>query len=322
MSNKGIISVPMILTEEQERDIQRFYDTCEDGQGYDVPKDRMKSLARIGLVRTTGFSRYEITDAGDAVIEGLRVEPALESRNKCGVQMVDCPECSHQWDHFFECTKRTALLQGEPVALSAVGVLRADGDGGLAPEWILEGGTAELWEGAVLLITDTAPDLCGEDGHCELYRHPPEQPAPADVLALASQLSISQRSLATTVARNTALNTQIMSLHEMIKVSAQKNNSLRKKIANDPTLKEVSNIKDDNNRYKERIRLLSRMARAERNKYKMVLSENGKLMELLNHWLQSANVSDDVQASLCLNTSSVLTKSSFDKKKAVSGGAE
>lgn len=34
MSNKGIVSVPMILTEQQEQDILRFYDTCEDGQGY------------------------------------------------------------------------------------------------------------------------------------------------------------------------------------------------------------------------------------------------------------------------------------------------
>ncbi|WP_177477853.1 hypothetical protein [Pseudomonas sp. GW531-T4] len=65
--------------------------------------------------------------------------------------------------------------QGEPVALTAVGILRDDGDGGLAPEWILEGGTAELWAGAVLLIADGAQDLCAEDGHCDLYR---EQPAP------------------------------------------------------------------------------------------------------------------------------------------------
>lgn len=159
MSNKGTISVPMILTEQQERDIQRFYDTCEDGQDYDVPKDRMKSLARLGLIRTTGFSRYEITDAGDAVIEGLRSAPVLASRNKCGVQMVDCPECSHQWDHFFECGNTSAVQsQGAPVALTAVGVLRANGDGGLVPEWILEGGTAEPWDGVVLLVADTDPE--------------------------------------------------------------------------------------------------------------------------------------------------------------------
>ena len=39
----------------------------------------MKSLARLGLIRPTGFSRYEITDVGDAVIEvllaALRINP-------------------------------------------------------------------------------------------------------------------------------------------------------------------------------------------------------------------------------------------------------
>jgi len=58
----------------------------------------------------------------------------------------------------------------EPVALTAVATLRDDGDGGLEPEWLLEGGTAELFEGAVLLIADTDQTLCEEDGHCEMYR--------------------------------------------------------------------------------------------------------------------------------------------------------
>ncbi|KAA0944857.1 hypothetical protein FQ186_29130 [Pseudomonas sp. ANT_H14] len=78
------VSVSITLTKQQERDILRFYDTCEDGQGYDVPKDRMKSLACLGLIRPTGFSRYEITDAGDAVIEKLRVlldAPIVSSRS-------------------------------------------------------------------------------------------------------------------------------------------------------------------------------------------------------------------------------------------------
>ncbi|MDI3184706.1 hypothetical protein [Pseudomonas paracarnis] len=72
--------------------------------------------------------------------------------------------------------------QGEPVAFTAVGVLRDDGDGGLAPEWILEGGTSELWAGAILLIADEDQELCAEDGHCELYRVPVEQSAPVAVV--------------------------------------------------------------------------------------------------------------------------------------------
>jgi len=72
--------------------------------------------------------------------------------------------------------------QGDPVALTAVGILRDDGDGGLAPEWTLEGGTSELWVGAVLLIADENQELCAEDGHCELYRCPAEQPTPVAVV--------------------------------------------------------------------------------------------------------------------------------------------
>lgn len=74
MSVERVIAVPVKISEQQERDILRFLDTCEDDQGYDVPKYRMKSLARLGLIRPTGFSRYEITDVGDAVIEILVVE--------------------------------------------------------------------------------------------------------------------------------------------------------------------------------------------------------------------------------------------------------
>lgn len=66
----------------------------------------------------------------------------------------------------------------EPVPLTAVAVLRDDGEGALEPEWLLEGGTAELFEGAVLLIADLDQTLCEEDGHCTLYR---EQPAPVVV---------------------------------------------------------------------------------------------------------------------------------------------
>lgn len=56
------------------------------------------------------------------------------------------------------------------VQLTAVARLRDNGDGGLEPDWLLEGGTAELWDGALLLVADNAPDLCADDGGAELYR--------------------------------------------------------------------------------------------------------------------------------------------------------
>lgn len=80
-----------------------------------------------------------------------------------------------------DCSNPAVPPQGEPVALTAVGVLRNDGDGGLKPEWILEGGTAELWAGALLLVADEDQELCAEDGHCELYRAASELPAPVAV---------------------------------------------------------------------------------------------------------------------------------------------
>lgn len=62
--------------------------------------------------------------------------------------------------------------QGEPIRLTAVAELVDDGDGGLEPSWILEGGTAELFAGMTLLVADNAPDLCHEDGSAEVYTRP------------------------------------------------------------------------------------------------------------------------------------------------------
>jgi hypothetical protein len=73
------------LTEQQEKDLLRFHETTEDGQGYDVPKDRMKSLARVGLIRSLNFSRYEFTDIGISVVERLIAQPlsgTLDERMK------------------------------------------------------------------------------------------------------------------------------------------------------------------------------------------------------------------------------------------------
>ncbi|WP_426237402.1 hypothetical protein [Pseudomonas sp. TWP3-2] len=68
-----MIEVPLVLTEQQRRDVLRFHETTEDDQGYDVSADRMKSLARVGLIRSIGFKRYEFTDAGLALVEAVRV---------------------------------------------------------------------------------------------------------------------------------------------------------------------------------------------------------------------------------------------------------
>lgn len=59
--------------------------------------------------------------------------------------------------------------QGEPIMLTAVATLVDDGDGGLEPSWLLEGGTAELLAGMTLLVAENAPELCQEDGSAEVY---------------------------------------------------------------------------------------------------------------------------------------------------------
>lgn len=49
----------------------RFSEFCKDfeADGYDVPKDAMKRLACLGVVRWCGGSRYETTAFGDFVVE-------------------------------------------------------------------------------------------------------------------------------------------------------------------------------------------------------------------------------------------------------------
>ena len=61
--------------------------------------------------------------------------------------------------------------QDEPIMLTAVAELVDDGDGGLEASWLLEGGTAELMAGMLLLVADNAPGLCEEDGSAEVFLH-------------------------------------------------------------------------------------------------------------------------------------------------------
>jgi hypothetical protein len=73
------VEVSISLSEQQSRDLLRFHETTEDDQGYDVPAERMKSLAALGLIRSKGFRRYEFTDVGDSVVERLNAKPDSET---------------------------------------------------------------------------------------------------------------------------------------------------------------------------------------------------------------------------------------------------
>lgn len=90
MTNKPMLSVELKLNDRQEFDLIRFHETCEDSQPYDVSKEGMKSLAQIGLVRSLGFSRYELTDVGAAAVykllEFLRNKPADRQKGESAVK--------------------------------------------------------------------------------------------------------------------------------------------------------------------------------------------------------------------------------------------
>lgn len=51
------------LTPDEREAALRFCETCQDDEGYDVPKPMMKRLAELGLVKYKGFGRYQQTEA-------------------------------------------------------------------------------------------------------------------------------------------------------------------------------------------------------------------------------------------------------------------
>jgi hypothetical protein len=73
------LTIEVSVSLQQSKDLLRFNETNEDSQGYDVPADRMKSLARLGLIRYLGFSRYEITEVGGLILERLNAKPDTQT---------------------------------------------------------------------------------------------------------------------------------------------------------------------------------------------------------------------------------------------------
>ena len=57
------------LTASEMAAFNRFLETCEDGEGYDVPKSMMQRLAQIGVVRHLSRGIYTITEFGQSVID-------------------------------------------------------------------------------------------------------------------------------------------------------------------------------------------------------------------------------------------------------------
>ena len=55
------------VTSQHIIDLNRFCDCADDGEGYDVPKDRMKSLKAVGLVDGGHRGYYSATEKGGDV---------------------------------------------------------------------------------------------------------------------------------------------------------------------------------------------------------------------------------------------------------------
>ena len=60
-----------ILTTHELNALLRLSETCEDGEGYDVPVEMMHRLAKIGVVQHLHDDYYEITEFGDLLLEGV-----------------------------------------------------------------------------------------------------------------------------------------------------------------------------------------------------------------------------------------------------------
>lgn len=69
--NSGWVRAPEWLLPDDMQALRRFCETCEDAQDYDVPKDRMRRLAELGVVQWCGGSRYSMTAFGQHVLDLL-----------------------------------------------------------------------------------------------------------------------------------------------------------------------------------------------------------------------------------------------------------
>ena len=69
-SEQKPVVLPFAIFDQEITDLRRFHECAMDDEGYDVPKDRMKRLAEIGLVRRVSANYYEHTDFGLSVLNG------------------------------------------------------------------------------------------------------------------------------------------------------------------------------------------------------------------------------------------------------------
>jgi hypothetical protein len=74
-------ALPGLTTQEYEA-LVRFCETCDDGEGYDVPKAMMQRLAEVGAVRHFSRGIYGPTRFGCAILDGNVNEPLGKTLEK------------------------------------------------------------------------------------------------------------------------------------------------------------------------------------------------------------------------------------------------
>lgn len=64
-----------LLSADELAALRRFDECAQDGEGYDVPKEMMRRLAEIGVVRRRSGAYYEATDFGQLVLGNAPAAP-------------------------------------------------------------------------------------------------------------------------------------------------------------------------------------------------------------------------------------------------------
>lgn len=81
--------LPFAILPEEMKALKRFHDCVSDGEGYDVPKEMMKRLAIIGVVRRVTANYYEHTEFGLSILDGGFAEDADAIRSLASQPVQD-----------------------------------------------------------------------------------------------------------------------------------------------------------------------------------------------------------------------------------------
>jgi hypothetical protein len=67
--------------------LERVNECFEDGQGYDIPASQMKRMAKLGVVQSLGFGRYDVTSFGRLILGSRHLRKPLETVEECNSRL-------------------------------------------------------------------------------------------------------------------------------------------------------------------------------------------------------------------------------------------